>query len=249
MQLVGPYIDSFYRKRGTLVRFLQALLSFGKSTKLSSPWSSRVTSGSETLRKIVIDTELSETPIPHASYQSEKQFGKQEMLRDLFLWSVYAGYVDIAFVLLLQLKSRIGAALVAAGIAERLSSNVSNLDTRNTYNEHRIAYEEYATACIEACYRHNERIACELLLREIPLFGNITCMQVSCTYLSVILYVFQFFFRQQSHQASFRSLIQIALIKFSIDNGLASWMEYRINRCGLCASSYSISRRLVYSYL
>lgn len=101
------------------------------------------------------------------------------MLRDIFLWSVYAGYVDIAFVLLLQLKSRIGAALVAASIAERLSSGASNLDTQNTYNEHRIVYEEYATACIKACYKHNERLACQLLLREIPIFGNITCMQVS----------------------------------------------------------------------
>jgi hypothetical protein len=101
------------------------------------------------------------------------------MLRDLFLWSVYMGYADIAFVLLLQLKSRIGAALVAAGIAQHLSLSVSNLELRNTYDEHRIAYEEYAKACIDACYKHNEQFACQLLLREIPLFGNITCMQVS----------------------------------------------------------------------
>ncbi len=123
-------------------------------------------------------------------YRSAKRFGKQEMLRDLFLWSVYASHIDIAFVLLLQLKSRIGAALVAAGIAERLSSDATNLDTRNLYNEHRIAYEEYAAACIKVCYRHNERLACQLLLREIPLLGNITCMQVSDTYFFDISYVF-----------------------------------------------------------
>ena len=101
------------------------------------------------------------------------------MLRDLFLWSVYTGYADIAFVLLLQLKSRMGAVLIAAGIAERLSLDANNLDIQNTYDEHRIAYEEYAVACIGACYKHNEQFACQLLLREIPLFGNITCMQVS----------------------------------------------------------------------
>jgi len=101
------------------------------------------------------------------------------MLRDLFFWSVYIGYDDIAFVLLLQLKSRIGAALLATDIAQRLSLSANNLDMRKTYDGHRIAYEEYAQACIEACYKHNEQFACQLLLREIPLYGNITCMQVS----------------------------------------------------------------------
>jgi hypothetical protein len=105
------------------------------------------------------------------------------MLRDIFLWSVYEGYVDIAFVLLLQLKSRISAALVAAGMAHHLSSMGQSPHMRNTYKEHRAAYDEYATACIDACYKYNERLACELLLREIRLFGNITCMQVSSTQL------------------------------------------------------------------
>ncbi len=104
------------------------------------------------------------------------------MLRDLFLWSVYMSYADISFVLLLQLKSRIGAALIAVGITQRLSLGASNLNVRNTYDEQRIAYEEYAKACIEACYKRNELFACQLLLREIPLFGNITCVQVSRTY-------------------------------------------------------------------
>lgn len=101
------------------------------------------------------------------------------MLRDIFLWSVYEGHIDIAFVILLQLKSRIIAALVAAGMAHRLSLMSHKPHIRSTFNEHRAAYDEYATACIDACYKHNERLACELLLREIPLFGNITCMQVS----------------------------------------------------------------------
>jgi hypothetical protein len=105
------------------------------------------------------------------------------MLRDIFLWGVYEGYIDIAFVILLQLKSRISAALVAAGMAHRLSIMGHNSQIRNTYKEQQEAYNEYATACIDACYRHNERRACELLLREIPLFGNITCMQVSRTQL------------------------------------------------------------------
>lgn len=119
----------------------------------------------------------------HTSSQSlntwDEAYERQEMLRDLFLWSVYASRADIAFVILLQLKSRIGAALLAAAIARRLSSSVSNLDTRNKFLKQSEAYELCATKCITDCYSHDERLACQLILREIPLYGNITCMQVS----------------------------------------------------------------------
>ncbi|CAF3831441.1 unnamed protein product [Rotaria sordida] len=40
-------------------------------------------------------------------------------------------------------------------------------------------FELYAVNCIDSCYKHNERKACELILRQIPLFGNMTCAQVA----------------------------------------------------------------------
>lgn len=112
-------------------------------------------------------------------YPIEKYFGQQEMLRDLFFWSVYAGNIDIALVLLLQLKSRIGAVLIAAGMAKSFSLAGNNPYIKHKYEQHRIIYEEYATKCIDACYKQDEQLACQLLLREIPLYGNITCVQVS----------------------------------------------------------------------
>ncbi len=104
---------------------------------------------------------------------------QQQMLRDLFLWSVYAGYSDIAFVLLLQIKSRMSAALIAAGIARRLSLYATSIDTCHRFHQQAEQYEMYATVCIIACYNQNKRFAYHLLLRENPLFGNVTCMQVS----------------------------------------------------------------------
>ncbi len=89
------------------------------------------------------------------------------------------GYSDIAFVLLLQLESRMSAALIAAGMAQRLSLSAKTLDVRHTYIEQAEKYEAYATSCINACYKHHQRLACQLLLRENPFFGNVTCMQVS----------------------------------------------------------------------
>ncbi|CAF4090388.1 unnamed protein product [Rotaria sp. Silwood2] len=99
------------------------------------------------------------------------------MLRDLFLWSVYAGYSDIAFVLLLQIKSRMSAALVAASIARHLSASTTSMNQCHRFDQQAKEYETYATECITACYNQNQQLACQLLLRENQLFGNTTCMQ------------------------------------------------------------------------
>ena len=112
-------------------------------------------------------------------------FGTQEMLREIFLWAVIEGYSEMAFILLLQIKPRISAALIAAGIAHRLmSASDGYLDRLHKFRKQSSDYERFATACIDDCYQRNERRACQLLLREIPLFGNVTCMQV-CFSLSV----------------------------------------------------------------
>lgn len=107
-----------------------------------------------------------------------KPFDKQEMLRELFKWSVYARCSDIAFVLLLQIESRIATALIGAHIAQRLSVLTNRLDRHHTYVQQAKDYEAYARACITACYKQNERLACQLLVRENPLYGDATCMQV-----------------------------------------------------------------------
>jgi hypothetical protein len=107
------------------------------------------------------------------------QFGEQEMLRALFLWSVYAGYKDIAFIILLQMDSRLTAVLIATGIARYLSLCATKLDIRNKFDQQATDYADCATKWIDICYKQNERLACQLLLRANPLFGNVTCMQVS----------------------------------------------------------------------
>ncbi|CAF1528136.1 unnamed protein product [Rotaria sp. Silwood1] len=159
-QLIGPFVNSFYFERNKRSQFLQDIESFVYRGHIND------------IDKISSIENSSEKS--HATYTCNKSFSSQEMLRELFLWSVYVGYADIAFVLLLQLESRISAALIAAGMAQHLSLFASTLDIRHTYNEQAKNYEVYATDCINACYKHNERLACQLLLRENPLFGNVT---------------------------------------------------------------------------
>lgn len=113
-------------------------------------------------------------------YVGFKKFGNEEMLRDIFLWSVISGKSEMSFVLLLQLRSRIIASLIAAGITSRfLPKKDGYLEQSHKFHKQSQDYEKFATECIDACYKRNEPLACQLLLREIPLFGNVTCMQVS----------------------------------------------------------------------
>ena len=164
MNLIGPYAKSFYFKQNLSDQLRRKFKQLFQRTQThernDQSWTIH---DAETLCR---------------QYHIDKSFGKQEMLRELFLWSVYAGYSDIAFIILLQLESRISAALIAACIARRLSLFVINLDLRRTFNQQTKDYEEYARACITACYKHNERLACQLLVRENLLFGDVTCMQV-----------------------------------------------------------------------
>lgn len=113
-------------------------------------------------------------------YRCSNKFGNEEMYRDIFLWSVISRYSEMSFVLLLQLKCRIIASLIAAGIVSRfVSTKDGYLDQWHKLHKQSEDYEQFATKCIDACYKRSESRACQLLLREIPLFGNVTCMQVS----------------------------------------------------------------------
>jgi hypothetical protein len=95
--------------------------------------------------------------------QTQSKYTKHHMLRDLFLWSVFMDMPEMAKVLLIHVRSRICAALIASAIF-RLQA---------------LEFETYAAMSLDECYEYNDELTCELLLRQIPLFGNITCMQVN----------------------------------------------------------------------
>ena len=175
--MIGIYADSFFFKRDTFERLHRDL-------RLHTPIFKQDLNTDDKRHTNKVspgpDTQNSKAKIvqlwPH--YAIQKSYGKQEMLRDLFLWSVYVGHAETAFVLLLHIKSRIGAALLATNMAQRLSLTANSMDKRQKYDEQAKIYEEYASKCIQDCHSYNEMVACQLLLREIPLFGNVTCMQV-----------------------------------------------------------------------
>lgn len=143
-----------------------------------------------------------------------KFFDRQKMLREIFPWSVYAGYADIAFVILLHIESRMSAALVATSMARRLSKFTNSIDAHYKFDQQAKDYESYATACITACYNHNKRRTCQILLRENPFFGNITCMQVSPVEFNNRFIVLVLSYRLRLHHVVCNLSIQMLVMKF-----------------------------------
>jgi len=88
------------------------------------------------------------------------------------------GHVELAKVLLVHLKPRICAALIASKIFTRYSQKTNIIQFAEKMKNIADEFELYAIKCIDRCYKHNETKACELILRQIPLFGYITCAQV-----------------------------------------------------------------------
>ena len=103
----------------------------------------------------------------------------QAMLRDLLYWCIFTNRIDMAKVIILHIRTRICAALLCAAILRNRVGKATTSDKRHLYKQQANDFEIYATDCINTCYSKNERKACELLIREEPLFGKITCMQVS----------------------------------------------------------------------
>ncbi|CAF2404336.1 unnamed protein product [Rotaria sp. Silwood2] len=100
------------------------------------------------------------------------------MLRDLLFWAAFTDHIGMAKVLILHIRCRIGAALCCTAILKNRASKTTASDKRHLYRQQAEDFEIYATDCINACYLKSERKACELMIRQVPLFGNMTCMQV-----------------------------------------------------------------------
>ncbi|CAF3904829.1 unnamed protein product [Rotaria sordida] len=112
-------------------------------------------------------------------YPTENQYTKHHILRDLFLWSIFMDMPEMAKVLLFHVRSRICAALIASSIFKKYLYFSLTVDMRDKFQIQALEFETYAGMFIDQCYEYNEKRACELLLRQIPLFGNITCMQLA----------------------------------------------------------------------
>ncbi|CAF2563697.1 unnamed protein product [Rotaria sp. Silwood2] len=106
-------------------------------------------------------------------------YTNDELFRDLFLWSIFMNMPEMGKIFLLHLQPRICAALIASAIFKRYATGSINLNYKGKFQNQALEFETYAAVFTNKCYEYNQNLACELLLRQILLFGNITCMQVT----------------------------------------------------------------------
>ncbi|CAF4188401.1 unnamed protein product, partial [Adineta steineri] len=104
---------------------------------------------------------------------------KNKLSRDLFLFSVFMDMPEMAKIFLIHQQSRICAALIASAIFKRYSEKSLTVDLKEKFQIQADDFGKYAADFINDCYKYNKRSACELLLRQVSLFGNITCMQIA----------------------------------------------------------------------
>ena len=100
------------------------------------------------------------------------------IMRDLFLWSILMNYVDMAKVFLANMKYRICPALLATKILKKYYKKAPYGDLKESYMKSAEYFEQYAIECITLCESHDPNRASEIVVQQIELYGNVTCLQV-----------------------------------------------------------------------
>ncbi|CAF1004363.1 unnamed protein product [Adineta steineri] len=114
-----------------------------------------------------------------SSKSASREMAQDYIMRDLFLWAILMNYIDMAKVFLAHMKYRICAALIATKILKEYSRLVPYDEIKKNYIENASYFENYAINCIDLCQKNNSEDACEIVLRQIELFGNISCLQIA----------------------------------------------------------------------
>ena len=115
----------------------------------------------------------------HSKKEEQQQRVRDYTMRDLFLWSILMNRIDMAKVLLCHVKYRICAALIATKILKEYHKIARHGDLKNSYMENANYFEQYAINCINQCEKNDPELACQIVLQQIELYGNVTCLQVS----------------------------------------------------------------------
>ncbi|UJR19306.1 hypothetical protein I4U23_022435, partial [Adineta vaga] len=110
---------------------------------------------------------------------SNSQTDSEYIYRDLFLWCILTHRLDMAKFFLSQLKIRICSALIASKILKSLISYAPDQHSKDKLNDEADDFEMYAIECIRCSYLYDREQVCELIIRQVDLYGKVTCLQVA----------------------------------------------------------------------
>ncbi|UJR18510.1 hypothetical protein I4U23_005417 [Adineta vaga] len=99
--------------------------------------------------------------------------------RDLFLWCILTHRLDMAKIFLSQLKTRICSALIASKILKSFIKHASDEDSKAKLKLEADDFEMYAIECVRCSYLYDREQVCELIMRRVNLYGEVTCLQMA----------------------------------------------------------------------
>ena len=114
------------------------------------------------------------------------------IMRDLFLWAIIINFVDMAKVLLANMKYRICPALIATKILKYFHEKAAYGELKDTFMQSADFFERYAIDCVDRCEKNDPDMACELVLQQNELYGKVTCLQVRATRVSLLKVMLEF---------------------------------------------------------
>ena len=108
----------------------------------------------------------------------EKKTGEY-IYRDIFLWCILTHRLEMAKIFLSQMKTRICSALIASKILKSLAEYAPDHDSKSKIQSEANEFEMYAIECVRCSYFYDHVQACELIMRRVDLYGEVTCLQMA----------------------------------------------------------------------
>ncbi|XP_013398789.1 transient receptor potential cation channel subfamily M member 2 [Lingula anatina] len=100
--------------------------------------------------------------------------------RELFVFAVLMNRMEMSKLFWERLEEPIGAALTAAQMLQTMQKHTEDTELQSKLRKHGQYYEEIACGVLNECHLSDEaRASQELLIRELPNYGNSTCLQLA----------------------------------------------------------------------
>lgn len=108
-----------------------------------------------------------------------EEMNSETIYRDLFIWSVFTHRIPLAKIFLGQMKTRICSALLASKVLKSLSKYAPDHESKRKLLSEADEFETHAIEFVRYAYSYNRQQTCELIMRKVDLYGEVTCLHMA----------------------------------------------------------------------
>ncbi|XP_025081227.1 transient receptor potential cation channel subfamily M member 2-like isoform X2 [Pomacea canaliculata] len=136
----------------------------------------------EKLRNLNADTILSEKECPVSPTEEYFMDGDSDFARpaqELFIWAVLMNRQEMAKLFWREGNESTAAALTANSLLKAMNRYTDDTDLLQRLQRNADEFEDLAIGVLNKCYSVNEHRGQDLLIREMPNWGNATCVLIA----------------------------------------------------------------------